>query len=194
MVMEKEHWLIMPPDTIQVVSFAGLVGDGAALIAPSGNSSSARVLHSNKSADSVETAAKKRGFSDWLKSGNPFLLKLSCTSKEVHDSLLQNGSASSGDPDGNKTSPSNKSSSPISGATHVNGNMDPEDENEDLLADFIDEDSQLPSRISKPRHSRNHYSHSNNDEMMQQTGSSLCLLRLILFSDSIFKYVIDALS
>ncbi|KAI3775741.1 hypothetical protein L1987_45493 [Smallanthus sonchifolius] len=32
MVMEKESWFMMPLETIQTVSFAGLVGDGAALI------------------------------------------------------------------------------------------------------------------------------------------------------------------
>ncbi|KAI3724938.1 hypothetical protein L1987_64706 [Smallanthus sonchifolius] len=32
MVMEKESWFMMPLETIQTVSFAGLVDDGAALI------------------------------------------------------------------------------------------------------------------------------------------------------------------
>ncbi|KAI3670929.1 hypothetical protein L1987_87573 [Smallanthus sonchifolius] len=32
MVMEKESWFMMPLETIQTVSFAGLVGDGAVLI------------------------------------------------------------------------------------------------------------------------------------------------------------------
>ncbi|KAL7202104.1 hypothetical protein ACSBR1_033724 [Camellia fascicularis] len=180
MVLEKENWLKLPPETIQVVSFAGLVGDGAALIVPSArNSSNKRVLHSNKSADSVETGPKKSGFSYWLKSGNPFLVKLS--SKEYHDSFSLNGS-NSGESDGkiNENSQSDKFSPKTNDANHVNGsNSVSEDENEDLHADFIDEDSQLPSRISKPNHSRNNSSHCNDEEMTAQTGSSLCLLRLM---------------
>ncbi|KAF5931054.1 hypothetical protein HYC85_031927 [Camellia sinensis] len=180
MVLEKENWLKLPPETIQVVSFAGLVGDGAALIVPSErNSSNKRVLHSNKSADSVETGPKKSGFSYWLKSGNPFLVKLS--SKEYHDSFSLNGS-NSGESDGkiNENSQSDKFSPKTNDANHVNGsNSVSEDENEDLHADFIDEDSQLPSRISKPNHSRNNSSHCNDEEMTAQTGSSLCLLRLM---------------
>ncbi|CAL5426428.1 unnamed protein product [Camellia sinensis] len=180
MVLEKENWLKLPPETIQVVSFAGLVGDGAALIVPSErNSSNKRVLHSNKSADSVETGPKKSGFSYWLKSGNPFLVKLS--SKEYHDSFSLNGS-NSGESDGkiNENSQSDKFSPKTNDSNHVNGsNSVSEDENEDLHADFIDEDSQLPSRISKPNHSRNNSSHCNDEEMTAQTGSSLCLLRLM---------------
>ncbi|KAF5744797.1 hypothetical protein HS088_TW07G00377 [Tripterygium wilfordii] len=43
MVLEKESWLTLPPDTIQSISFAGLVGDGAAIIIPSNsNSTTAR--------------------------------------------------------------------------------------------------------------------------------------------------------
>lgn len=180
MVMEKENWLTMPPDTIQAVSFAGLLGDGAALIVPPDNSSKARGLHSIKSADSAETSSKKIEFSYWLEGGNPFLLKLSSTSKETQDPLLHNGSVVSGEPDGkvNKKSQNHKYSPQSSDANHVNANTDlSDDENEDLHADFIDEDSQLPSRISKPNQSRNHSSHWNDEEMSAQTGSSLCLLR-----------------
>ncbi|KAA8544155.1 hypothetical protein F0562_022209 [Nyssa sinensis] len=121
MVMEKENWLKLPPDTIQVVSFTGLVGDGAALIVPSDrNSSKAGVLHSNKSADSVGTGSKKSGFSHWLKSGNPFSLKLSCTSKEYQDSCLLNGSAISGEPDGkiNENAHNDEFSPKNSGGNH----------------------------------------------------------------------------
>ncbi|GFZ20380.1 hypothetical protein Acr_28g0010850 [Actinidia rufa] len=99
MVLEKEIWLKLPPETIQGVSFAGLGGDGAALIVPSDcNSPNKRVLHSNKSASLLETGSKKGGFSYWLKNENPFSLKLN--SKEYHDSFsLLNGS-DSGEPDG----------------------------------------------------------------------------------------------
>ncbi|KAH7838359.1 hypothetical protein Vadar_025411 [Vaccinium darrowii] len=153
MVLEKENWLQLPPETIQVVSFAGLVGDGAALIVPSDrNSPNKRLLRSSKPADLVEMGTKKSGFSYWLKSGNPFLVKLS--SKEHHDSFSPKGS-DLGETDG-KT-------------------------NENLHTDKCrpksnDADSQLPSRISKSNHSRNY---SNGEEVIAHTGSSLCLLRLM---------------
>ncbi|KAK3043631.1 hypothetical protein RJ639_001693 [Escallonia herrerae] len=181
MVMEKETWLPMLPDTIQVISFAGLGGDGAAPIVPSDNSSNARASRPIESADSVESGSKKIGFSHWIKNGNPFLLRLSCTSKDYHDSI-HNGSAVSEECDGKiSKNPGNNQYSPQkSDSNHVNGiNSLSEDENEDLHADFIDEDSQLPSRISKPKHSPAPSSHWNDEEMRAQTGSSLCLLRLM---------------
>lgn len=177
MVLEKENWQNIPPDTIQVISFAGLVGDGAALIISSdGNSASARAHQSNKSADSFETGAKKSGFSWWLKNGNPFLQKLTCTSKEWPNSPLANGSTSE-EPDGKITENFHGDKfSPRYGVANGNNSVS-EDENEDLLADFIDEDSQLPSRLSKPNLPRNHSSYWNDEESAGQTGSSLCLLR-----------------
>ncbi|XP_057479947.1 uncharacterized protein LOC130767184 [Actinidia eriantha] len=181
MVLEKEIWLKLPPETIQVVSFAGLLGDGAALIVPSDrNSPNKRVLHSNKSADLVETGSKKGGFSYWLKNGNPFSLKLN--SKEYHDSFSSLSGSDSGEPDEkiNENARNDKFSPKNNDAIQLNGNnFASEDENEDLHADFIDEDSQLPSRISKSSHSRNSSSYCNDVEMTSQTGSSLCLLRLM---------------
>ncbi|KAL6204913.1 hypothetical protein ACLB2K_022180 [Fragaria x ananassa] len=170
MVLEKELWLVIPPDTVQDITFPGLVGDGAPLIAPSDSKS--RVL-SEKSARLVDTGVKKSGFSIWLKNGNPFVLKLPHSSKE---GLKGNGTAS-GEFDGN-LSESDKVSPRKSDANHSNGaNSVSEDENEDLLADFIDEDSQLPSRISKPKNPRNRSSHFGAGELIAQTGSSICLLR-----------------
>ncbi|KAM0999921.1 hypothetical protein ACFX2A_006727 [Malus domestica] len=174
MVLEREIWLILPPDTVQEITFPGLAGDGAPIIVPSEGNSNARVLHSDKSTRVVDTGAKKSGFSNWLRNGNPFLLKLAHTSKE---GLKWN--STTGESDGNfserlgdKVSPQNSDSSHSNGANFVS-----EEENEDLLADFIDEDSQLPSRISKPRLSRNQSLHYNDGEIIAQTGSSICLLR-----------------
>ncbi|KAL6967121.1 hypothetical protein U1Q18_032925 [Sarracenia purpurea var. burkii] len=180
MVLEKENWLKYPPETIEEVSFSGLVGDGAALIVPSDhNSSNKKVAHSNKSADLAETGYKKGGFSYWLKSGNPFLVKLG--SKEYQDTFSLNGSDFK-EPGGKTNENYHNDMVPPNNnhAIDVNGhNSVSEDENEDLHADFIDEDSQLPSRISKSKHSRNYSSHCNDEEMIAQTGSSLCLLRLM---------------
>ncbi|XP_024199450.1 syndetin isoform X2 [Rosa chinensis] len=171
MVLERELWLIMPPDTVQEITFPGLVGDGAPLIIPSNSKS--RVLLSDKSARLVDTGVKKSGFSIWIKNGNPFALKLPHSSKEGP----KGNGTTSGEFDGN-FSEGDKVSPRKSDANHSNGaNSVSEDENEDLLADFIDEDSQLPSRISKPKHPRSQSSHWNAGELIAQTGSSICLLR-----------------
>lgn len=179
MVLEKETWLKLPPDTVQIISFAGLIGDGAPLISLSiGKSLDVNPIHSDKSVNMVHIRARKSGFSHWIKNGNPFLQKLS-TPKEGHGYSQPNGSTY-GEFDGgstnnfhdDKVSPRKNDSSQLNGANSVS-----EDENEDLLADFIDEDSQLPSRSSKPNLSRFHSSHGNDEESTTQTGSSLCLLR-----------------
>ncbi|KAL4334514.1 hypothetical protein GQ457_07G042450 [Hibiscus cannabinus] len=177
MVLERETWLTLPPEAAEIITFAGLVGDGAPLMAASGGrSSNSRVLCTDKSANKVDTDSKKSGFSPWLTNGNPFLLKVSCSYKETHNPSPLNG-ATSGLFDGNAdnihgdVSPLNDDENYINGSNSIS-----EEENEDLLADFIDEDSQLPSRISKPILSRGYSFHSN-DDFAAQTGSSLCVLR-----------------
>ncbi|XP_070019195.1 uncharacterized protein [Nicotiana sylvestris] len=176
MVLEKENWLILPSVTTEVVSFAGLVGDGAALIVSSETSPDARLPR--KSVHLIQTDSKRNGFSSWLKGGNPFLPKLNGSSKEYLDSCLLNGSATQESGNSNEDSFDKSSSLTNSDVNHVKGNASlSEDENEDLHADFIDEDSQLPSRIAKPGHSRNRFSHWNNEQIKAQTGSSLSLLR-----------------
>ncbi|XP_047179603.1 syndetin isoform X2 [Vigna umbellata] len=178
MVMERETWLKLPLETVQMISFAGLIGDGAPLISlSSGKSINAGAFHSHKSVNMVHTGARKNGFSQWIKSGNPFLQKLP-NSNEGHGYSQPNGLVH-GESDGSSTkyfyddrTPRNNDSNHINGANSLS-----EDEDEDLLADFIDEDSQLPSRSSKPFHSRTLSSHGNDDENTTQTGSSLCLLK-----------------
>ncbi|KAI3823280.1 hypothetical protein L1987_04713 [Smallanthus sonchifolius] len=166
MVLEKETWFTIPPETIQVVSFAGLVGDGAAMIIQSAS----RELQSQKSADLMKISLKLTGFSHWVNSGNPFCPKIA--SKEFDDPSTYDET----NENFNKASQKNNSSlNNDENPSHV----DPEDENEDLLADFIDEDSQLPSRISRPSHSRNHSSPWSIEEMEAHTGSSICALRLM---------------
>ncbi|CAM8916625.1 unnamed protein product [Rhodiola kirilowii] len=163
MVLDKESWMRLPPETIQVISFAGLVGDGAPLIVPAyGNSKKAvaEVCHSNKSADSLKIGANNNGFSHWLESGNPFLPKAASGFKEGGSPKL-NGTTS---PTG-----SNENSKDVPGSAE-------DDENEDLHADFIDEDSQLPSRVVKHK---TRSTQSSNEDTTAHTGSSLCLLRLM---------------
>nr|XP_043631842.1 syndetin [Erigeron canadensis] len=158
MVLEKESWVTMPPETIQVVSFAGLIGDGAALLSQTGH----------KSPASVKTGTKQGGFSHWIRSGNPFFLN--------HDPKEYDGS-----PREKINGVFHKNdSSHNSDTNHTNGHPDTsEDENEDLLADFIDEDSQLPSRIAKPKHLKISSVSWMDEDMTAHTGSSVCVLRLM---------------
>ncbi|RZB74924.1 Syndetin isoform B [Glycine soja] len=178
MVLEKETWLKLPPDTVQMISFAGLIGDGAPLISlSSGKSTNVSAVHSTKSVNVVHTGARKNGFSHWIKSGNPFQQKLP-TSNEGRGYSQPNGSVC-GEFDGSSTNNFHDDKTPRKNDfNQMNGaNSVSEDENEDLLADFIDEDSQLPSRSSQPHHSRTLSSHGNDEENTTQTGSSLCLLK-----------------
>ncbi|KAJ6849930.1 syndetin [Iris pallida] len=182
MVLERENWIKISAEA-QVISFAGLIGDGAPLIVPSArDSSTLPSLHVNKISP-VRTGKQKNGFSDWLKMDSPFSSKLTHGSNESPNAhMLVNGSMSSSLADANVVDSLhgdriNEKGQP---GSHANGNnVVLEDENEDLLADFIDEDSQLPSRISKPIHARSRSSHWSDEEVSAQTGSSICLLRLM---------------
>lgn len=176
MVMERENWQLLPPDTIQVVSFPGLVGDGAALLVSSVNSPRSRLLRDSKSVG-LASGSKKGGFSYWLENGCLFLPKLNSSADEHSETLQSNGSATQGSGSSHKIPRHTKSSFGSGDVNHVNGTI-PEEEDEDLHADFIDEDSQLPSRITKPGHSRhNSLRGGNQEEVIAQTGSSLSLLR-----------------
>ncbi|KAH6772710.1 coiled-coil protein [Perilla frutescens var. frutescens] len=175
MVIEKETWQILPPDTIQVISFPGLVGDGAALLVSSDSSPRSRLLHDSKSVG-LTSGSKKGGFSYWLENGNLFLPKVNGSSEEHSDTFQSNGLATQGSGNTNKIPRQTKSSSESGDTNHANGTI-PDEENEDLHADFIDEDSQLPSRITTPGHSRHNSLRGNNEDVTSQTGSSLSLLR-----------------
>ncbi|WCJ41648.1 Syndetin [Euphorbia peplus] len=168
MVLERENWMKLPSDTVQIISFAGLVGDGAPLIVSSDH-------HSHKSLNSIGSATKN-GFTSWLRNGNPFLPKLLRTPRGGSPSSLHGPFSSEYDGSISDNCHGETVSQQRSDQNHRNGTPTLEDEDEDLLADFIDEDSQLPSRISKPL-SRTNSVHSKNDDTSAQTGSSICLLR-----------------
>ncbi|MED6180644.1 hypothetical protein PIB30_011950 [Stylosanthes scabra] len=180
MVLEKDSWLKLPPETVQLVSFAGLTGDGTPLISLSnGKSANASAIDLDKSVNFTHSRSRKSGFSAWIRRGNPFL-PTSSTPKEghgysqpngmIHGDIIDGGSRNNFGVD--KVLPKKNDSVQMKGDDSVS-----EDENEDLLADFIDEDSQLPSRISKLNRKRGYASHCNDDENIAHTGSSLCLLR-----------------
>ncbi|ONK71818.1 uncharacterized protein A4U43_C04F12710 [Asparagus officinalis] len=183
MVLEKESWVKISGDTHQVISLAGLIGDGAPLIVSSAtNTSTLSLLRSKKISEKVDTGRQNNGFSYWLRISNPFSSKLTSGSYEsLNAQILVNGSPTSGLADANDdTSHCDRISEKSHSQGHANGNSSAvEDENEDLLADFIDEDSQLPSRISKPMHAKNSTANWNDEEVSSQTGSSICLLRLM---------------
>ncbi|KAL6641424.1 hypothetical protein ACP70R_019605 [Stipagrostis hirtigluma subsp. patula] len=160
MVLEKESWTIMSAEASQIISLAGLTGDGAALISPTGRSSSLPINCYRGYFTTANPGKQKDGFASWLKVENPF------------SSKLENGSVESP-----------RSDMPLhasAGNSHGNGNNSSfDEENEDLLADFIDEDSQLPSRILKPKIVKGNSSHWKDGDISSQTGSSLSLLRMM---------------
>lgn len=180
MVLEKENWVKIAADALQVISLSGLIGDGAPLIvSSSGNTSRSSVLHSEQISDQLESGKQRSGFSYWFTVDNPFSTKVTSGSKESSSThIIVNGLTMP--TDGNIVDPMHNDRKSAKNKSGVNGSSSLlEDENEDLLADFIDEDSQLPSRISKPTHASNNSSLWHDNEMTAQTGSSICLLRLM---------------
>ncbi|KAF6995300.1 hypothetical protein CFC21_011823 [Triticum aestivum] len=156
MVLEKESWTIMSAEASQIISLAGLTGDGAALISPTSGSSTLPKDYFRGNSIATNTGRQNNGFASWLNIGNPFSFK------------LENGSADS--PKGNV----------LFNSSVGNGNNSPfDEENEDLLADFIDEDSQLPSRTLKTKIVKGNTSHWKDGDISSQTGSSLSLLRMM---------------
>lgn len=176
MVLEKETWVKISSDATQAISLAGLVGDGAALITPV-SMANLSLPHSKKNA--LERGEQKNGFAHWLRTENPFLARTASPRDSSVTSILPNGT--SPDLSDRKTTdvlqfPNKLNGSQNSPAVRSNSNL--EDENEDLLADFIDEDSQLPSRNPRTDCSPS-TSHWNDEDISTQTGSSICLLRLM---------------
>ncbi|XP_062200402.1 uncharacterized protein LOC133903069 [Phragmites australis] len=160
MVLEKESWTIMSAEASQIISLAGLTGDGAALISPTGSSSNLPIYSYRGNSTTDNSGKQKNGFSSWLKIENPFSSKLeNGTVESPKSNMFFNSSASN---------------------NHGNGNNSSfDEENEDLLADFIDEDSQLPSRIPKPKIVKGNSAHWKDGDISSQTGSSLSLLRMM---------------
>ncbi|XP_020588821.1 syndetin isoform X2 [Phalaenopsis equestris] len=182
MVLERENWMKLSAETMQLVSLAGLIGDGAPLIVLSSSNTLAVSANQSKKNSEFVDNEKKDGFSYWLRIGNPFSSKLSNGSKELSNTQsLVNGSLVSSLADTKIIFASHSDGLQVKGhyENHTNGGLILEDENEDLLADFIDEDSQLPSRISKSVNPKNKSACWNDDEASAQTGSSICLLRLM---------------
>jgi syndetin len=158
MVLEKESWTIMSAEASQIISLAGLTGDGAALCSPTSRSPKLPINCYHGNSTTTSSGKEKHGFASWLKIENPFSFK------------LENGSIKS--PKSNMLFDSSVSNNRVN-----ENNSSFDEENEDLLADFIDEDSQLPSRIPKTKIVKGNSSHWKDGNISSQTGSSLSLLR-----------------
>ena len=171
MVLEKETWARIPSESLKTISLAGLVGDGASLITSEMGSSS---MHSRSNSNHHASNNQKNGFSHWLEITNPFLTKI--TASDSKESLQSSSSIKQ-----QKISYLNDGRSETRRSNNLvqlnESSATADEENEDLLADFIDEDSQLPSRISKPVSVRDRSSGWKDEEISAQTGSSICLLR-----------------
>ncbi|KAH9326179.1 hypothetical protein KI387_006357, partial [Taxus chinensis] len=186
MVLEKEIWQQISPETIKTVNLAGLVGDGAPLLV-SYHLGSSKELDLDSDHHSVVEERKElhTGFGQWRKRGNPFGYK-KCPTVRDGDRNLHEVSAQSVSNLHDKQRAGSLSNGTIvtevpeklHSQNGVNIERGEEDESEDLLADFIDEDSQLPSRVSNVALART--SSSRNwiqEEIEGLTGSSLTLLR-----------------
>jgi hypothetical protein len=132
MIVEKELWQPLSSLALKSVNLAGLTGHGASLVRPSVSGESPGTPHGPSS---LSSGAGKVGFADWLQKGNPFAEKVqhspAITKVVDEDAVKVNGV--------------DKVGAVVNGVLKAEDEED--DENEDLLADFIDEDSQLPGRL-----------------------------------------------
>lgn len=132
MIVEKELWQPLSSLALKSVNLAGLTGHGASLVRPSVSGESHGAA---QGPSSLSPSAGKAGFADWLLKGNPF------AEKAQHDPTITKVVGE----DAVKVNGVDKVGVVANGAMKVEDEED--DENEDLLADFIDEDSQLPARL-----------------------------------------------
>lgn len=175
MMLEKEAWQQLSPAAIKTINLAGLLGDGAPVLvaSPMGlpRGADSRLPHSVTEQGLARNKENQAGFAVWLERGNPFGDK-----KNQGFPFASN--------DGNQASKymreqvagAVETSTMSNGAGAHDSDEVEEDENEDLLADFIDEDSQLPSRVYKSfKHSCQ--VHIADDENLILTGSAVGILR-----------------
>eukprot|EP01018_Ginkgo_biloba_P020518 Gb_32393 [translate_table: standard] len=186
-VLEKESWQQISPETIRTVNLAGLVGDGAPLLVTYHRPSSKEpALDSSNRSEGVEKKESHAGFSQWFKKGNPFGHKRNSISRGdisgVHEVSVPIISDLN---DKERVGCANNGTLVVEShgkMRHGNGiNLEEgedDDESEDLLADFIDEDSQLPSRVSDSALTRTTSSGNwKHEEIQGLTGSSVSILR-----------------
>ncbi|XP_024374840.1 uncharacterized protein [Physcomitrium patens] len=168
MHVEKELWQPLSSLALKSVNLAGLTGHGASLVRPS-------VLGENpvssQGPSSLRAGAQKTSFADWLRLGNPF------TEKALHSPVTTRVV------DGEAVKVNGVDNGEVMANGGVKVEEEEDDENDDLLADFIDEDSQLPGRLyhdfrksSNPMEAKN-IQGSNEDKQLVLTNSSVNILR-----------------
>ncbi|KAJ7561332.1 hypothetical protein O6H91_03G024200 [Diphasiastrum complanatum] len=201
LMLEKETWKELPGDALKMLNIVGLTGNGAPIFGGSSgivnpksitkSITSGSLLDTFQSATgrSGEKGMQQTGFLQWLERGNPF------SERRTHNSASKAGVEKSLD---DKLERATWDAQPVpelhgsnlvkennsSGTLSNENSRDPEeDENEDLLADFIDEDSQQPSRLYSSVRSELSASGSINkqlsgyDDLLTLTGSSIAVLR-----------------
>jgi hypothetical protein len=158
------------------VNLAGLTGHGASLLQTPATKNDIDT-NSNGRGEKTISGISRAGFADWVKKGNPFTEK-----GQSHGALKP--VKGDGD-DANGMSKAGGTAVENNGA--VEGEDDEDIENEDLLADFIDEDSQLPGRLyhnyqkgSSTRDKRDQSQAAGGDKGVMLTNSSVSVLRFAL--------------
>ncbi|CAM6044118.1 unnamed protein product [Sphagnum compactum] len=175
MIVEKETWQQLSSVALNSVNLAGLTGHGASLLQTPATKNDSDT-NSNGRGEKTISGISRAGFADWVKKGNPFTEK-----GQSHGALKP----VKGDGDD-----ANGMSKAGGTAVENNGARSPtwlcKFENEDLLADFIDEDSQLPGRLyhnyqkdSSTRDKRDQSQAAGGDKGVMLTNSSVSVLRYI---------------
>eukprot|EP00249_Psilotum_nudum_P022392 c28500_g1_i1 orf=1413-4874(+) len=203
MMLEKETWQQLSPEAMKAVNLTSLLGNGAPAL-----SASPVMLSKNKVFDRIHhsevegaTAGLSRigkeqgGFAACMDRGNPFIDRKHEASlllkgvSQTSESAAPCPAALNGKERMDAVGNGLQKSVLLSG-TSDNGVADPrarqlddiEEEDQDLLADFIDEDSQLPSRVYGNVSSgssgilRDKHIHPDDEDWIL-TGSSVSILR-----------------
>lgn len=125
MMLEKESWQQLSASTLQAVNLASLTGDSGS----GASRSPSQGTNTTEITPILQRSLSQAGFSTWLSGGNPFV--------ERHTMHSTGPAGEHGNMKGT-----------VNGSPELGVHEDGDDEDEDLLADFIDEDSQLPRRLS----------------------------------------------
>eukprot|EP00250_Pteridium_aquilinum_P017784 c23783_g2_i2 orf=401-3664(+) len=185
MMLEKEAWQQLSPAAIKTVNLAGLLGDGAPVLvaSPVGlpRGADSRLSNSVMEQRLARSKENQAGFAVWLERGNPFGDKKGqgFPSASNDGNQASKGLRQSEDQFAGAVDCGTKSNGMVEHHGHHSDEAE-EDENEDLLADFIDEDSQLPSRVLKSfkqSSSKVGQAHIVDDENLILTGSAVGILR-----------------
>ena len=170
MIVEKELWEQLSSVALKSVNLAGLTGHGASLVRPSAPNDA------TPGSQGIEGTIPRAGFAEWIQKGNPFSEK-----------GLQSSSSKSAERSSVKANGVDNLVVAANGA--VKAEEDEDDENEDLLADFIDEDSQLPGRLYHKFHKSTSTRDmkdsqaAGDDQTLVLTNSSVSILRYSSYSE-----------